>query len=525
MFHPTRFVRALLILPGLALLAGACSDELVAPHAAPDLPASLSTQAADQPTRVPNAVKYRDSGARPATGRSGAATLSARALLGKDGATQLEVAAGVVDGAAGPATLEKLQVKHFAADGSFIRTVNHNAVAGSGRETVAYGGLGRGARLQVQGNVRSPQRTGVVTVTETVHLRPDLRASLDVPGQVVAGLPLSIAAAVTEGNGEVGARADCVLLVDGAEVDRAGGIWVDAGGVVSCAFAHTFADAGTHVLRVEVSNVDPGDFDDANNAAEATVQVTPAGNDFYYHARVEDVFDHSVSTASGRWEQGNPAWVFIDHSDQWTWDIHFQEASLWAWLPYAVTLPLTRIAVSGSTGGGVVHQASYTGVSGSTVPGWESVPDCAHRWNGAGAYLIVCVLGAGEVGLTSVSYMRVAGDVTYHSQGVQEVWFSAPGDGYTYTFNYGDHYTYGDPTVPFGDDYAFSIALTDGDRTWNANVTVPLGAPETYAWTPYPPSGETCGVEYYDFDQVFRGCRTYHGLTTARRAEKWGSPD
>ena len=141
---------------------------------------------------------------------------------------------------------------------------------------------------------------------------------------------MNISAVISEGNGDVGARADCVLYVDGAEADRAEGIWVDAGGVVTCAFAHTFTAAGTHTLRVEAANVDPGDFDMANNSAAGTLQVMSAVNDFVYHAWAQDTYDHSVTTAAGRWEQGNPANTFWDHTEEWTWDIHYQEAWLYA---------------------------------------------------------------------------------------------------------------------------------------------------------------------------------------------------
>lgn len=520
MLHPTHRLSGTLALAGLALLS-ACSDELVAPRATPYAPAVRSASA--PPALISNTVKYRETGARPATGRSGTATLAVQALLDKTGETELEVTAGVVDGAEGPATLEKVQAKHFAPDGSFIRTANHNGLSGSARAALAYTGLERGGTVQVQANVGVPARTAVVTVAGTVHLRPDLRAGLNAPSQVVAGLPVTIAAVVTEGNGDVGARGDCVLYVDDAEVDRANGVWVDAGGVVTCAFAHTFTGAGTHALRVQVENVVPGDFDPANNGASGTVQVTAPGNDFYYHAWIEDAVDHSVSTSAGRWEQGNPAWVFIDHQDEWTWDIHYQETALYAWIPSALSLPLTRVEVSGSTGGTVVDRAIYTDVS-ATEPGWEPDLECVFR-NSGGGYLTVCTRGTPDDGLSIVVYSRVAGDVTYHSHGAQEVWYGTPGDGYYYTFNYGDSYTYGAPIFTFGQDYTFSLAVTDADRTWTANATVQLGAPETIPYTAYPPSGEWCGVEYYPYDQVFHGCRTHNGVTLRRRGDAWGSPD
>jgi hypothetical protein len=516
MFHPTPPLRCALAAAALALLTGACSDEPIAPRAAP----GRSVSAVGEPAFISNAIRYRDAGAHPSTGRSGGATLAARALLGKDGTTELEVAAGLADGATGTATLEKLQVKHMTPNGSLIRTLNDNAVTGGTRETLAYTGLERGGLVKVQANVRVPARTGVVTVTETVHLRPDLRARLDAPAQAPAELPVNIFAVVSEGNGEVGARTDCVLYVDGAQADRAEGIWVDAGGVVTCAFAHTFTAAGMHTLRVEAANVDPGDFDPANNAAGGTLEVVAAVNDFIYHARVEDAFDHSVSTTAGTWEQGDPPVIFWDHTEETTWDIHYQDATITAWIPTAISLPVTRIDVSGTTGGTRVHEASYTNVSGSEV-GWES-PECAMRGTGAGSYLVaVCTMGTADEGLTTVTYSRVAGDVTYHSKGEQQFWLTRE-DGYFYTYNYDDHWTSA-PVPPFGPDYTFSVKLTDGARTWNAHVTLTL-KPQTLPYTPYPPTGEWCGVEYFPFDQVFRGCRTYRGVTTLRRADTWDNP-
>ena len=74
------------------------------------------------------------------------------------------------------------------------------------------------------------------------------------------------AATIREMKGDLGAKADCVLSADGHIVDRVAGIWVDAGGVVTCHFSHTFASTGQHAIRVDVGNVMPGDYDMSNNA-------------------------------------------------------------------------------------------------------------------------------------------------------------------------------------------------------------------------------------------------------------------
>src|SRR5437763_14317786 len=63
---------------------------------------------------IPNAKHYRESGVGNATGRSGSAHMTARALLGKDGNTTLEVTTGVLDsGAIPPGSFAKVQFKPF----------------------------------------------------------------------------------------------------------------------------------------------------------------------------------------------------------------------------------------------------------------------------------------------------------------------------------------------------------------------------------------------------------------------------
>src|SRR5207249_119724 len=157
-----------------AVLTSACTDTTpLAPR--PNLTRSI-TASMMSPVAArshPNSEKYRDSGFQPATGRSGSASVSTRALLDKAGTTDVEATA--------------------------------------------------------------------------VHFRPDLVASrLDAPAQAPVGAAVNLQGFILERNGEVGARADCVLYVDGAAADRATGIWVDAGGMVACAMTHVFTEARTY---------------------------------------------------------------------------------------------------------------------------------------------------------------------------------------------------------------------------------------------------------------------------------------
>src|SRR6185295_12995519 len=71
---------------------------------------------ADDFRPIPNATKYKDSGAPNARGRSGSAAIEARALLDKNQTGDIEVTTGTFDQGPGSGTIERLLVKQ--ADGS-----------------------------------------------------------------------------------------------------------------------------------------------------------------------------------------------------------------------------------------------------------------------------------------------------------------------------------------------------------------------------------------------------------------------
>jgi hypothetical protein len=223
------------------------------------------------PTPIQNSVKYKDAGTKPATGRSGSAAIAVRALRGQN-ATDIDVSTGDAG------TLDKVQVKLFAADGTAVVTDNHRNAGNAA--TFTYAWPQRGQHVQVQANVSGidPKRTDVVTVDSTVQLRPDLTvAALNVPQKAYANAPVPITAVIGEANGDTGARANCVLKADGVVIDQANGIWVDAGDTVSVEFRATFATLGTKQLSVELTNVTPGDYDPTNNSASASIEiVSPA---------------------------------------------------------------------------------------------------------------------------------------------------------------------------------------------------------------------------------------------------------
>src|SRR4051812_2477938 len=133
--HPPHTLSRGIALAAFALLAGACSRDVVDPSSAraPGTAPRLTAAAAGRPTFISNAVKYRDAGAKPATGRSGTSTLTARAFLGKDGVTDLEVTTGVFDPVpSSTRPLTRVQVKQLDPAGNPLRTLNYNDLAGGG---------------------------------------------------------------------------------------------------------------------------------------------------------------------------------------------------------------------------------------------------------------------------------------------------------------------------------------------------------------------------------------------------------
>jgi hypothetical protein len=238
---------------------------------------------AQEPERHPNSQRYRDQGAHPTSNRSGSATLAALALLDGAGSTEITLQPGSSATNLPGGTIPKAQFKAFydretetETTSSLLYTRNLKAPQGTSLTVARFDDLGRNQRVQIQANVTGidPNRTDVVTVDTRVKLRPDpLVQELIGPIDAHLNVPIDIAAVIHEKNGDVGATANCVLYIDGVEVDRAEGVWVDAAGTITCAFTHTFAVAGEHDVRIAIENVTPGDYNTTNNERIGTIRV------------------------------------------------------------------------------------------------------------------------------------------------------------------------------------------------------------------------------------------------------------
>jgi uncharacterized protein YifE (UPF0438 family) len=241
--------------------------------------ALLTTTAFAQTHTYPATFKYRDSGVKNGTGRSGDASIEARALLGRDGNATLELTSGSFDPMTTNGAVEKVQAKTPAGP-----AMNFNDPADSGFFTAALGNLTWHTPVAIEAHVASitGDRTEVVDANDLVKLRPDLRVdSVTAPPHALVGFPTIMRVSLSELNGETGARANVRLLANGSEVDRIDGIWVDAGDTVNVSLATVFESAGSIDLQVVVDGMNPGDWDDSNNSGTAHTKVYEEADPFY----------------------------------------------------------------------------------------------------------------------------------------------------------------------------------------------------------------------------------------------------
>ena len=395
--------------------------------------ASAASAYAGKPRVYPNATPYKSSGAAPATGRSGNAKLTARALLDKSGTAELEVSTGALDSSAPPpGNLARVQIKVFQPGSTSLASVdNHNHLSGGGYARYSYPGLLRLQALQVQANVTGiDRRTDVVTVSDLVKLRPDLAIdTVALPARALVNTVVDIAAPVSELNGDVGARADCLLIVDGNQVDAANGIWVDAGGTVTCRFAYEFDTVGKHRVTVTAGDVVPADFDPSNNRASATIDITSPAEPLTWSASVND-----TSLSSGSYykywsdsSQPNPDYL-TETSEQ----SRHEATYFWGSSPSYLKFPLATLRSTQASGSStivsiqdsrVAPDFSYDDVY---LNGNRHAEACVTDYGADDASVSLCsssqVLNGVTYNVTTLSSGRDAGAVTYHSDGYCHVY-------------------------------------------------------------------------------------------------------
>ena len=249
-----------------------------------------------------NSLKYSDAGSKPVTGRAGSASIEARALYGPDGNVHVEASTGSLENGTAPGQIRKVQMKVLSADGSVADTKNFTSQGGYWSTNISE--IALNGRVQLQANVGGidGNRNDVVTVTVPVKRLPDVAVDgVTAPARAIAGTPVMLVAAVSERNGDVGARANCMLSIDDQLTDQAHGIWVDAGQTVSCAFQATMP-VGSHKVTVYANGVNPNDWDPTDNTASATIEMLPAESPLAYSTTFNssdyDYYSHTKKSSS-----------------------------------------------------------------------------------------------------------------------------------------------------------------------------------------------------------------------------------
>jgi hypothetical protein len=456
------------------------------------------TAMADKPVLRAGGERYRVS-APPSTSRSGSATLTARALLGRDGQTTVEVSTATLDTATlAPGNISKLQLKLLDGQGRSRGAENYTGLHSGGHLQLSLAGLGRGQPVQLQANIEGVDatRAEVVTVHTAVRLRPDLAVErLSAPASAQLGIPVNISALVKERNGDTGAEADCVLKVDGAEVDRAPGIWVDASSAVSCAFSHTFDSAGTRLVTVEVTDVVPSDDDLSNNQASASLAVI-SWRSFHHSAVVESVTWSNVTLTDGWYTQANPAqqvrseWTHREEQSGW-----HQNVELRGELPYAMTFPILAFELEHSSGGARIPGTAFYQLEADSV--WErTMPNGTYTircvWEAdplTAANLTLCSRSGPQLQQTYFTFTRYGGEVTYFSSRYQATWTTDARTGDTrfseWTTNSGSSTPTEAERWEVGPSYDFDVRLSDGMRRYQATPSVVLKPYEVKSGQPY----------------------------------------
>jgi len=453
----------------LAALA-ACSGDMASPTAR--APEARSTAKLLPPASrlVSNGVKYRDTSAPHATGRSGSARLEGAAVLGSDGITRLTITTGSLDNLAGaPGQIVKAQVKAFGPDGQHLFTRNFNGLNGGGSQTFQFTGLMYGARVQVQANVRGidGKRTDVVTITDAVKLAPALHVDVQVPPDARVGQPVIITGLVSETNGDVGARTDCELWVNGALVDEAQGIWVDAGDVVTCAFTYTFDRAGPQNVEVRVGG--GGGSQGAVISDGGTVSV---GNPFTtgYSAQVEDRSVSNTTVFNYTWTK--PDGSHKEYSNTEVNTERTQTMNVQGTIERAAVFPLAQVSLAMESNGVEWQTEQWEGLASTT--GADGRQCITRDMPAYGAMFFLC---NGLQGGASWGYQRYSGNVTYHSHGYSNTFDGIAGVQNLYSWN--DNYTtyaFGGQVRALGSALLMRLTITDGLGSVTFAPVVPVPA-------------------------------------------------
>ena len=322
--------------------------------------------------------------------------------------------------------------------------------------------------------------------------------SLTGPPQAYVNTSVAFQAVVSEQNQDVGARADCVLSVDGQPVDQSVAIWVDAGQSVSCMFAYTFSATGTHTVSVAVVNVVPGDFDLSNNTAQTTIVIVPQSSNLGYQGRISSYINQqsTYDTLTGQ---------FSGYSDNSTYTESSFSALMYGYTQnHTFVFPIQSFAGSVTIDGTVAWQPSFTAQLAPPVNDGNST--CQNQYTDS-AFGTVC---AYNYGLSVAEWYGTTGAVTYYSTHTDSTCTGGVCTSNQYILN-NTSFTYGTgaPNLNIGTTQQLGLTLVDGSGASYGAQTLVMTATS---------SGYTFGYDQCENFQVGSYCFGNHGTVSNKSA-------
>ena len=496
-----------------ALVLTSCLSEMPRPFPTqPDVPVFIPTFVPVVTTPLTlarsmaksNRAKYSDVGAKPAFASIGGTSMEMRALVGKDGATTVEATTGSFDGAPGTRIIDKASLR--------VLTSNLDPIqAWPNASFWSYTMLDvlPGDQLHLQAQVRGGgvSKTEVLRLTTTAVRRPDLSVlSVDGPTQTYPNASVTFFAPVSELNGSMGARSNCVLSIDGAAVDEAAGIWVDANGLVTCQFSYVFQLTGTYTVTVSATNVNPGDWDNANNVATHQITVVTPGTPISFgQLSVEEQAYEYLNTAT---RTGAYPIESSTGGSQLVTRVNFFGTTA-----TAVPGPIKGVQATISSGGVTMHEATLTQLTSYRYVSGGATVDCAdYSLNGETANSCTSRYPDGS-GSSWFAYAHSTGTVTYYGKTL-----------YCNTFGCNTYTNNGSMVTGWGERYGLTAGsvvrvqvsftdATDQAQVSDRNVTLQdFSGPVNYdrsSCAPYWDGlGEVCSRQFSS-GMVLRGLTTW----------------
>lgn len=459
----------------------------------------LATALSAQTRTYPNSIKYKDTGVANATAVTAVASIEARALLNRDDTTDVEVTTGSFEGDSPSGYVTKVKVGIPAAGG--VQAVNFNHPE-SANFSGNISGVISGDVISIDAQVRGLDNgTDHAVANAAVAKRPDLGvAFVSVPTFAIKGRVGRVRTAITESNGQLGARADVRLLIGGVEVDRAENIWVNAGGRVNVTFAPLIeAEDGVHDFTVVVDHVNPADWDDSNNTLTEPGRVYNVLDEFYSWSATatENQFED--------YDYQKRSWTERTRHDQGVVQSFRLQASIRA----AVNLETLSANASGVSDGNALFAVAASGFSIRTTPVGQR---CAtSRGN---PDIVICQNLNTNAVTVDISYGT--GDATYRSWGwaTRENPFGPEVPMFTWDDTSETHTL----QSRFGSTVALHYTVSDGTNHWTAEPFIAsLDASSTSRHLPY-----RCTFNSFTGETV---CREQRNTSIARSGTASGSAE